>query len=106
MKRLPTSLEKLHTVQGKLEQQAELLRKRRDQLARQQQRLLRQQREEAQRAVGALVESLGISLADLKALETFLTWALESYPHQHYITLCDFPMSNTSNGAFDDRRNE
>ena len=79
MTRLPTSLEKLTAIQSKLDQEAALLRKRRDQLARQQARLEKAAHNEALRNAGAVVQKLGIALDDLDTLELILTCGLEIY---------------------------
>lgn len=113
MKRLPTTLDKLKDVSAKLEQDAALLRKRRDQLARQQHRLERAAHAEALRRAGLVVETLGIPLDDPGYLEVLLKCGLETYPSPEgptdvcqppprHLLADDFPMSTTPSVPLDD----
>jgi hypothetical protein len=107
MKRLPTTTDKLQSLAERLEHQAALLRKQRDQVARQQQRLEKKVHDEALRQAGAVVEKMGIPLDDLGYLETILKCGLEralqgeefegSVVHSAPNQLTEnFPMSSTA----------
>jgi hypothetical protein len=72
MKRLPTTLEKLSVLEKRMAEDAALLARQRNAIARQREKMERKVQEARWMAVGQLVEQMGLPVDDLSMLKQML----------------------------------